>query len=147
MVMLFPYNITSTVRFVLIGSGTAAFSTAGSGSLLGTNILISKDGAAFASSTNTGTVIGSGLYELVVTSSECSAKAVLIIIAKGTLGTIVENQALYLHTYGNVSAMYPFDFGTALASQTVGTVSFVATGTITQVGTVTTVLGGTTVTR
>ena len=69
MVMLFPYNITSTVRFVLIGSGTAAFSTAGSGSLLGTNILISKDGAAFASSTNTGTVIGSGLYELVVTSS------------------------------------------------------------------------------
>lgn len=133
MVMLYKYNTGGTIFFPLIGSGTAVFSTAASGSLSGTNIQISLDGGAFATSTNTGTVVGLGVYSLVLTTSEMSAKQVTIVIAAGTLGTIVERQAVLIHTFGSASAFYPFDLGTALSAQTVGTVTFVATGTITAV--------------
>lgn len=156
-----PYNTNSTIYFVLIGSGTAAFSTAGSGSLTGTNVQISKDGGAFATSTNTATSLGSGLYRLAMTTSELSAKQVQVLIAIGTLGTVVEHQAVNIVTYGNASAMYAFDLGAAIASAnvtqwlgtgvpgsagtpqvnlianqataTVGTVLVVATGTITTI--------------
>lgn len=147
MVLFFPYNTESTLRFVLIGSATAAYSTAGSGSLSGTNILISKDGGALASSTNTGTAIGSGLYQVVLTTSELSAKQVVVIIARGTLGTTVENQAFYIMTYGSASAQYAFDLGKAEASanlvQILGTAAVGTSGTLTNVGTLGLVLTGT----
>lgn len=132
--ILIPYNTGATVEFVLIGSATAAFSAAGSGSLVGTNVQISKDGGAFATSTNTGTSLGSGLYQLVLTTSEASAKRVTVLVGVGTLGTVVEHQAIYLLTYGNASAMYPFDFGAAVASanlvQVLGTAAPGSAGTL-----------------
>ena len=142
--ILLAYNVGATVYFPLVATATAAFSTAASGSLSGTNIYIIKDGGALATSTNTGTAIGSGIYSLVLTTSELSAKQVMVLIGRGTLGTIVENQAILIQTFGSASAFYPFDLGTALSAQTVGTVSFVATGTISTVtspiGTVSTVI-------
>ena len=128
--VLLPFNTNSTIYFPLVGSGTAAFSTAGTGSLVGTNVLVSKDGGAFATSTNTGTHLGSGLYQLVLTTSELSAKWVAVYVGLGTLGTVVEHQAVFIQTYGSASAMYGFDFGTMLSSQTVGTVTTVLGGTI-----------------
>lgn len=145
MAELVPYNTGGTLYFPLIGSGTAAWTTAASGSLSGTNILVSKDGGAFASSTNTGTVVGSGLYQWVYTTSETSAKQVTVLIGAGTLSTVVEFQAFQFRTYGNANAFYPSDvLSSAMANHTVGTVSFVATGTVSTVtspiGTVSTVL-------
>lgn len=161
MVMLIPYNLGGTLRFPLIGSATAALSTAASGSLSGTNIMVSVDGGAFASSTNTGTVIGRGWYQVVNTTSEASGKEIVWNIAGigATLGTIIETQNLICRTYGHASAYYPFDLGTALASQTVGTVTTVigvasanliqilgtavvgTSGTLTNIGTAGTALG------
>lgn len=139
--ILLPYNSPGTIYFPLVGSGTAAFSTAGTGSLVGTNIQISKDGGAFATSTNTGTHLESGYYRLVLTTSELSAKQVAVYIGLGTLGTKVEHQAVFIHTYGSASAMYGFDFGTMLASQTIGTVTMVLGGTIGTVTNAVTVTG------
>ena len=130
--ILLPYNISSTVFFPLVGSGTAAFTTAGSGSLTGTNVQVSKDGATFATSTNTGTHVGLGIYSLVLTTSELSAKQVMVLV-RGSAGTIWEDQGLLIFTYGNASAMYPFDFGTALSAQTVGTVTRIAGSGVTDV--------------
>ena len=154
--ILFPYSSTATLYFALIGSGTAAHSTAGSGSLVGTNVRVSKDGGAFATSTNTGTALpGLGFYSLVLTDTEMAAKQILVNIAGsgGSLGTLVEAQAFLIHTYGSASALYTFmgagSAGTPLvnlvanqSTATMGTVLFVATGTITQVGTVSLVLSG-----
>lgn len=148
--ILMEYNQNGTVYFPLIGSGTAAFSTAASGSLVGTNIMISKDGAAFASSTNTGTVVGRGWYRLALTTSELSARQIAIDIAGGTLGTTVEVQGVLIHTFGSASAMYEFELnqgtqgvnviewsGTAVTGSaglpSVGTALTVLTGTITTV--------------
>ena len=58
--ILIPYNTAATIYFPLIASGSAVFTSGGSGSLVGTNVRVSKDGAAFASSTNTGTYVGNG---------------------------------------------------------------------------------------
>ena len=127
--ILLPYSSTSTVRFVLIGSGTANFSTAASGSLTGTNVLVSKDGGAFADCTNSATSIGSGLYQIVITNTELGAKQVVVMIAKGSATNVVEPQALYIMTYGSSDAQYGFNFGSALSGQTVGTVT-TALGTI-----------------
>lgn len=122
---LWQYGVAGTVYFPLIGSATAALSTAGSGSLVGTNVQVSKDGGAWASSTNTGThVPGSGWYSVGLTTSELQAKEVVVFIAGGSLGTKVEHQNLVVHTWGNASAMYPGDWpGSLMASHTVGTVT------------------------
>ncbi len=145
MAELVPYNTGGTLYFPLIGSGTAAWTTAASGSLSGTNILVSKDGGAFASSTNTGTVVGSGLYKWVYTTSEMSAAQITVLIGAGTLGTVVEHQGFQFRTYGSASAFYLGDWpATLMANHTVGTVSALLTGTVSTVtspiGTVSTVL-------
>ena len=63
------YNTNGTITFPLIGSATAIFSNAASGSLVGTNVQISKDDGAWATSTNTGTnVPGSGFYTVALTT-------------------------------------------------------------------------------
>ena len=125
--ILVPYNTTATLYFPLVGSGTAAFTTAASGSLSGTTIRISLDGAADASSTNTGTVApGLGRYQLALTVTETSAKVGNVLIRSSN--GIFEDQAILYYTYGHASAYLPFGFGT-----TIGTVSFVATGTVTTI--------------
>ena len=138
MMLLIPYQSTATLYFPLIASGTAAFTTAASGSLSGTTIRISLDGAADASSTNTGTVApGLGRYLLVLTTTETTGKVLNILIRSSN--TIFEDQLILAYTYGNASAYMPFGFGT-----TIGTVSFVATGTVTTLtNTVTATIVGT----
>ena len=122
---LLQYGVAATIGFPLIGSGTAVYSTTGSGSLSGTNIQVSKDYGAWATSTNTGTAVpGSGWYSLGLTTSELQAKETIVMVAAGTLGTLVERQAILIHTWGNASAMYPGDWpGSLMANHTVGTVT------------------------
>ena len=161
--ILLPYNTNATIRFPLVGSATAAFSAGASGSLVGTNVLIIKDGGAEATSTNTGTYVGRGVYQLSLTTSELSAKETYVLVAGSgaSLGTVVEVQFILIHTYGSASAMHAFPFntstidanvvnwkgtgaagtaGTAIvnlvanqSTATIGTVSFLATGTISTV--------------
>ena len=138
MIFYFPYGGTGTVYFPLQGSATAALTVLASGSLNGTTVNWNMDGSAWAATTNTGTVVGSGIYKVVLTAGETTGKVGVINI-KSSNG-IFEDQVVLYQTYGNVSAAVPFNLGTnevilraSQATAIIGTVLFVATGTITTV--------------
>ena len=150
MIFFVPYNAGGTIYFPLQGSATAALTTAASGSLSGTTVMVALDGAGFAaSSTNTATVVGSGMYLLVLTNSETSAKIGMVKV-KSSNG-IFEDQVVIYQTYGNASANIPFALGTneviLRANQTtatIGTVLFLASGTVnTVLNSVTSTITGT----
>lgn len=132
------YGATGTVYFPLQGSATAALTTAASGSLTGTTVLWNMDGSAWAVTTNTGTVVGSGIYKVALTAGETTGKIGVINVKSSN--TIFEDQVVIYQTYGNPSAAIPFNFGTNevilradQTTATVGTVAFVATGTVTTI--------------
>ena len=138
MIFYFPYGGTGTIYFPLQGSATAALTALASGSLNGTTVLWNMDGSAWAVTTNTGTVVGSGIYKVALLAGETTGKIGILNI-KSSNG-IFEDQVVIYQTYGNVSAAVPFNLGTnevilraSQATATIGTVLFVATGTVTTV--------------
>ena len=135
-----PWNTVHTLYFPLQGSATLALSTLASGSLSGTNIQVSVDGAGFVDSTNTGTALpGLGWYRLIVHQTETTGTQFMVKIAGGTLGTVVEEQNYIFKTFGSANAFYPGNvLGTVLSDMTVGTVGLLLTGTV---STVTGVIG------
>lgn len=135
MIFYFPYGGTGTIYFPLQGSATAALTVLASGSLNGTTIKWSIDGGAYANSTNTGTVVGSGVYLLALTAGETTGKVGVVNI-KSSNG-IFEDQVVIYQTYGNAAAALPFNLGTnevilkaSQATATIGTVIFLASGTV-----------------
>ncbi len=149
MAELVPFNTDYTLYFPLVASGTATLSTLPSGSLSGTNIQWATDGSAWAVTTNTGTVApGSGWFKVVLDQTELTGSQTQILIAGGTLSTIVEVQNFLLKTFGSVGAAYLGDWpATLMAGHTIATVSTVVallTGTVSTVtspiGTVSTVV-------
>ena len=138
MIFYFPYGGTGTIYFPLQGSATAALTALASGSLNGTTVLWNMDGSAWAVTTNTGTVVGSGIYRVALLAGETTGKVGVVNI-KSSNGIFEDQVVMYL-TYGNPSAAIPFNYGTneiiLRANQTtatVGTVAFLATGTVTTV--------------
>jgi len=85
---------------------------------------VSVDGGAYSNSDNIAVVApnGSGTYKVVLSITEMTGKVALIKLVDAATKVFLD-KVIKVETYGNASAMHAFDLGTALASQTVGTVT------------------------
>jgi hypothetical protein len=83
---------------------------------------VSVDGAAYSNSDNIAVVAptGSGTYKVVLSATEMTGKVALIKLVDAATKVFLD-KTIKVETYGHASALHPFDLGTALASQTVGT--------------------------
>lgn len=78
------------------------------------DVTISKDGGAFAATTNAASEIGSsGWYSVTLTSTEMSAGTIILNVQDADMETF-EWFAMRIETYGNASAQHAFDLGTAV---------------------------------
>lgn len=73
------------------------------------DVQISKDGGAFANTTNLPVAVGSSFY-LILTAAELTAANVYILISDQTATQTWLDTSLSVVTHGDASAMYVFDF-------------------------------------
>lgn len=126
--ILTKYNTQEDFYFPMVKRGAVDFAVSGDWTPATGDVKISKDGGTAADTTNLPTAVTMGntaMWKLTLTATELSAKKILITVADAATKA-VEDQMLIIHTYGNASAQHPFDLGTALSSQTVGTVTNVS---------------------
>lgn len=127
--ILSKYNTALTIRFPLVKVATQNFAVAADYTHASGDVKVTKDGGVAATATNAPAALTMGngaIWTLVLTATEMSAQEVVVTVIDAVTKA-VEDQAIIIHTYGNASAMHPFDLGTALASQTVGTATNVTT--------------------
>lgn len=99
------------------------------------DVKISKDGGAAANVTNLPTAITMGntaMWDFSLTATEMQAAQIMVSVADSATKA-VEDQFFIIETYGNASGQHAFDLGTALASQTVGTVTNRVTANVDQI--------------
>lgn len=107
MIILAKYNQSKTVMFPLITRGSVDYKTGAT--FAAGDAKISKDGGAFASTTNTPTELGNGWYQLVLTATELQAARIAISVISPAGPKVYEDQAIYIEVYGNVSAEHELD--------------------------------------
>lgn len=107
MIILAKYNQSKTVMFPLITRGLVDYKTGAT--FAAGDAKISKDGSAFANTTNTPTELGNGWYQLVLTATETQAARIAISVISPAGPKVYEDQALYVEVYGNVSAEHEID--------------------------------------
>lgn len=107
MIILAKYNQSKTVMFPLVTRGAVDFKTGAT--FAAGDVKISKDGGAFANTTNLPTELGSGWYQLVLTATETQAARISISVIDQDATKVFEDQAVYVETYGNASAEHEID--------------------------------------
>jgi len=112
MAELLKYNVSDSIYFPLIDRGTVDFENTPV-TFAAADTKISKDGAAFANSTNLPTHIGGGIYKLVLTAAELSAKKIIVKLVDAATKAF-EDQAILIDTYGNASGQHAFDLNQAI---------------------------------
>lgn len=70
------------------------------------DVKISRDGGSYGNTTNLPTHIGEGIFKLVLTTTEHTAKKMLVTV-KDQDGPAWEDQAIYIETYGGDNAQFP----------------------------------------
>ena len=80
---------------------------------------ISTDGGAYSNSDNIAVVAptGSGTYKVVLSASEMTGKITKIKLVDAATKVFLD-KVIKVETYGNASAMHPFDLGTTSTAQT-----------------------------
>lgn len=81
-------NVALTIDFPMLSAGGDPVTG------LTPTVQISKDGAAFAASTNTATEIGNGMYQIVLTAAEMNADRVIV----RATGTGAKDMLFSMHT-------------------------------------------------
>lgn len=121
------YGVTGDIYFPLIDFGATDFEDTPVTFAAG-DVSISKDGGSLANTTNLPTHIGGGLYKLVLTATELTAKLVQILIRDVTATKLWEDQAVLIATFGNAAAQFAFD--RSVANQDVAKVTGNVDGTV-----------------
>ncbi len=105
------YGATATVDFPLIDAGAQDFNDTPA-TFAAADCQISKDGGAFANTTNSPAHEGQGSYSLVLTATEMQAARIVVHIIDAAT-KVWEDQAVHIVTMGHASALYAFDFDQA----------------------------------
>lgn len=111
----------SHIRVPMIKAGAQDFATSTDWAPASGDVKISKDGGAQA---NIGTLptYSNGMWQFQLTATELTAKQVeIVVVDQGTKA--VEDQSILIETYGNASAMQPFDVSQPMSAQAVASVS------------------------
>uniref|UniRef100_A0A6M3IZH8 Uncharacterized protein n=1 Tax=viral metagenome TaxID=1070528 RepID=A0A6M3IZH8_9ZZZZ len=114
MAELRKYGVQADVYFPLIDRGAVDFEATPVTFAAG-DTKVSKDGAAFANTTNDPSHIAGGIYKLTLTATEMQAALIVVTLIDSATKTW-EDQALMIDTYGNASAQHAFDLDTAAAT-------------------------------
>jgi len=100
------YGVAFTAYFPLIDFGATSFEDTPVTIAAG-DATISKDGAAFANSTNNFAHVGGGVYEIDLTAAEMQAKTIVVKIIDQTGTKEWEDQAIVIQTVNHASAQLP----------------------------------------
>lgn len=110
MEILAEYGVQTTFYFPLVDAGANDFEATPVTHAAG-DTQISKDGGAFANTTNSFSHEGNGIYSLTLTATEMqAAKIVVTVIDSATKAW--EDQAIIIATYGNASGQHAFNLNT-----------------------------------
>lgn len=101
------YGTATVLYFPLIDKGATDFEATPVTIATG-DCKISKDGGAFANTTNNFAHVGGGIYSLSLTATEMQAKQVAIKIVDQTATKEWEDQAIIITTNGHASAEIPY---------------------------------------
>lgn len=127
--ILKKYGVQTDIVFPMVKRGVVDFATSSDWTPVQADAKISlNSGASVNTATNTITAVagtGSVLWKLTLSAAEMSAAFITVQIVDAATKA-VEDQVIQIQTYGNASGDFPFDLGTALSSQTVGTVTTVS---------------------
>lgn len=96
-------NTTTTIYFPMIKAGVQDFAQGGDWTPAAADTQLSKDGAAFANSTNLPTHEGSGIWSLALTAGEVDGKVTVMSIVDAATKA-VEDQSIIIATYGDSSS-------------------------------------------
>lgn len=125
---LVKYAAATTLYFPLISYNSVSFSS--TASLTTADSKISKNGAAFATTSNAVASVGSFGYKLTLTTGDTTCLRGMIVLHHTAATPTFEDTMLLFDTYGNASAQHIFDL--SIANQTViasaGTVTIAASG-------------------
>jgi len=122
MEILRKYGVETTFYFPLVDYGATDFESTPVTHASG-DTQISKDGGAFANTSNAFVHEGNGIYSLTLTASEMQAALIQVTIIDQTATKTWEDQALLVATYGNASGQHAFDLDTATQSVNVSQIS------------------------
>ena len=121
MAELAKYGTQTTFYFPLIDAGAADFESTPVTHASGDS-QISKDGGAFANTSNAFAHEGNGIYSIVLTATEMQAAKIVVTLID-TATKLWEDQSIIIDTYGNASAQHAFDLDTATQGVDVVSVS------------------------
>jgi hypothetical protein len=107
MAELRKYGEATTIYFPLVDAGAVDFEATPVSFAAG-DTQISKDGGAFANTTNNPAHEGNGIYSLALTATEMEAAVVVVTVIDSATKTW-EDQAIVIDTYGNASAQHAID--------------------------------------
>ena len=99
------------VRIPVVKAGVVDFAVSADWTPAAGDVKVSKDGGAQA---NVGTLptFTNGAWQFVFTAAELTAKTAEVVVVDAVTKA-VEDQMFIVETYGNASALHPFDFGDA----------------------------------
>lgn len=113
--MFCKYASATTLYFPLITFGSVSFTS--TASLTTADSKISKNGAAFATTSNAVVSVGSFGYSLTLTTGDTTCLRAMIVMHHTAASPTFEDTMILIDTYGNASAQYAFDL--SVANQTV----------------------------
>lgn len=112
MVILRKYGVQTTFYFPLVDAGAVDYEATPVTHTAG-DTQISKDGGAFANTTNAFAHEGNGIYSIVLTATEMQAANIVVTIIDSATKAW-EDQAIIIDTYGNASGQHAIDLDDAV---------------------------------
>lgn len=125
MAFLSKYGVARHIYIAIPKAGSASHAVGADWTPAAGDVRISKDGGATANVTNLPTAIAMGnsaIWDFSLTLTEMSAAQIMVTIADSATKA-VDDTGFIIETFGNASALFPFDLGTALSGQTLGTLT------------------------
>lgn len=126
--ILVKYGAATTIYFPLISFNSVSFTS--TASLTTADSKISKNGAAFTTTSNAVASVGSYGYSLTLTTGDTTCLRAMIVMHHTAASPTFEDTMILLDTYGNASAQHVFDLSVANQSviASAGTVTIGASG-------------------
>lgn len=99
MEVLRPKGVAADIHFPLVDKGLTDFDSGCT--FVAGDVKVSKDGAAFANTSNLPSHIGAGIYKLTLTASEMNADRIAVVVVDQTSPRDWEDQAILIATYAD----------------------------------------------
>ncbi len=109
------YGTATTIRIPIVKRSAVDFALGADWTPVAGDVRISRDGGATANITTLPTAVAMGntaYWSFPLSATEMQAGNIIVTVADAAT-KVVEDQAFVIDTYGNASALHPFDFGTA----------------------------------